>query len=250
MSTVKLAPRRVVDTNESSSASALSNFNDGSTTVATHATSASSAAVSSSSTAFPQLSSSAQGMQGYRKHILAKDLFTEYSWLLKFDCEFCIYLSLRVSSLLRVWSNVKVNFEGASRYVKMLQTYYTHPIFSLVVPFLYFLVFLGVYISNLSSSRNETSLKDSLMQSFRKYGKIIHITFDIEKSGNFNEYKRALIIFQRLSFILFFIQFFLVEINDLIFFIREIISGSLQINLLISWNQFIQLKFMNSLILD
>lgn len=72
------------------------------------------------------------------------------------------------------------------------------------------------------------------MQSFRKYGKIIHITFDIEKSGNFNEYKRALIIFQRLSFILFFIQFFLVEINDLIFFIREIISGSLQINLLIS----------------
>ncbi|VDM97032.1 unnamed protein product [Thelazia callipaeda] len=57
----------------------------------------------------------------------------------------------------------------------------------------------GIYVSNLPTSRTESSLKDGLIDLFKKFGKIVHITFEMESGPNFTEQRRALIIFQRLT---------------------------------------------------
>ncbi|VDM37512.1 unnamed protein product [Toxocara canis] len=57
----------------------------------------------------------------------------------------------------------------------------------------------GVYVSNLPSSRSESSLREFLSNSFKKFGKIVHIGFEMEVGPNFVEQRKALIIFQRLN---------------------------------------------------
>lgn len=66
----------------------------------------------------------------------------------------------------------------------------------------YKLLFSGIYVTNLSSSRSESSLKDFLTSLFKKFGKVIHIVFEMESGPNFVEQRRALVIFQRWSFCL------------------------------------------------
>uniref|UniRef100_A0A915Q4P4 RRM domain-containing protein n=1 Tax=Setaria digitata TaxID=48799 RepID=A0A915Q4P4_9BILA len=57
--------------------------------------------------------------------------------------------------------------------------------------------FQGIYVSNLPSSRTESFLRDGLANFFKKFGKVIHIVFEIESGPNFVEQRRALVIFQR-----------------------------------------------------
>uniref|UniRef100_A0A915BDJ7 Msx2-interacting protein n=1 Tax=Parascaris univalens TaxID=6257 RepID=A0A915BDJ7_PARUN len=56
----------------------------------------------------------------------------------------------------------------------------------------------GIYVSNLPSSRSESSLREFLSNAFKKFGKIVHIGFEMEFAPNFVEQRKALIIFQRL----------------------------------------------------
>ncbi|VDO36792.1 unnamed protein product [Onchocerca flexuosa] len=56
----------------------------------------------------------------------------------------------------------------------------------------------GIYVSNLPSSRTESSLKDGLANFFKKFGKVVHIILETESGPNFVEQRRAFVIFQRL----------------------------------------------------
>lgn len=59
-------------------------------------------------------------------------------------------------------------------------------------------------MSNLpSASKNESVLKDSLTGLFKKFGKIIHITFETDASS---DERKALIIFQRCFYSCFLID--------------------------------------------